>query len=162
MYRPFVFVVFIVIILIETVPKNSGPLETWVRLRMPGLSRGALRLSDEFFVYFPHLPILGSSLDSPDLPTSMGLGFPYYGWGWLMISYSFSYGINHSSSSTEGHPPPKVVFHRRLSSTKGCLPLKVVFHQMVAFHQRLSSTNSRLLTTITLWSMYQILASYLA
>ena len=33
------------------------------------------------------------------------------------------------SSSTDSHLPPKVVFHWRLSFTEGCLPPKVIFHQ---------------------------------
>ena len=51
----------------------------------------------------------------------------------------------------QGHPPQKVVFHRRLSSTEGCPPLKVVFHRRssstegyiplkVFFHRWSSST----------------------
>ena len=43
------------------------------------------------------------------------------------------------SSFTEGHLPPKVVFHRRSSSTEGHLPAKVFFYQRclpskVVFH----------------------------
>ena len=55
------------------------------------------------------------------------------------------------SSSIEGCPPQKVVFHRRLSYNEGCLPPKVVLHQRasstkgcpppkVVFHWRLSFT----------------------
>ena len=59
--------------------------------------------------------------------------------------------IQQRSSSTEGHLPPKVVFHQRSSSTEGRPPQKVVFHwclsfpeghlpPKVVFHQRSSST----------------------
>ena len=55
------------------------------------------------------------------------------------------------SSSTEGWPPPMVIFHQRLSSSKGHLPPKVVFKWRsssneghlplkVFFQQRSSST----------------------
>ena len=37
----------------------------------------------------------------------------------------------HRSSSNEGQPPRKVVFHRRSSSTKGRLPPKVVFVALI-------------------------------
>ena len=59
------------------------------------------------------------------------------------------------SSCTQGHLPPKVVFHPRLSPNEGCLPPKVIFQESssstegrlppkVVFHRGSSSTEGSL------------------
>ena len=64
---------------------------------------------------------------------------------WNIMLLKWEHGLGIMQRSTEGHLPPKVVFHQRLSSTECHLPQKV---PKIVFHRRSSSTNQNTLVNL--------------